>query len=133
MMRTKNGPISRQVVKVVHDDGDEQVDDEKRAQANKRDKVGNGNPAGAVLDRTGSLAFGRLRQRIAAFGALYRDHDLLPRFARRRSKQHEQRFGKRLKIVVPIYFRFACVVVQLYFAEQLHADYGVDEEEHHNE
>lgn len=48
-MRSKNGPISGQVVKIVHDDGHEQVDDEKRAQADKRDKVGYGDPARAVF------------------------------------------------------------------------------------
>ena len=42
MVRTKNRPISCQIVKVVHDDSNEQVDDKKGAEHVERYKVGVG-------------------------------------------------------------------------------------------
>jgi len=39
MVGSQNGPISGEVVKVVHDDSDEQVQDEERADDKKGDEI----------------------------------------------------------------------------------------------
>ena len=39
MVRTKNGPITGQIVKVVHDDGNEQVEDKEGAEDEEGDEV----------------------------------------------------------------------------------------------
>ena len=43
MVRPKNGPIPGEVVKVVHDDGNEEVEDEEGANDEEADEVGIGN------------------------------------------------------------------------------------------
>lgn len=40
MVRSENGPISCEIVKVVHDDSNKQVQDEERANHKERDEIG---------------------------------------------------------------------------------------------
>lgn len=56
-------------------------------------------------------------------------HDLLPRFARCRSKQHLHGLWEILEIVVAIDFVFR---IDGYLSEDLHPDHSIDKEEHHN-
>ena len=53
MVRPKNGPIPGEVVKVVHDDGNEEVEDEEGANDEEADEVGIGNvgPAPSLFSR----------------------------------------------------------------------------------
>ena len=53
MVRPKDGPIPGEVVKVVHDDGNEEVEDEKGANDEEADEVGIGHigPTAALLAR----------------------------------------------------------------------------------
>ena len=39
VMRSQNGPVARQVVKVVHDNGHEEIDDQERADDVEGDEV----------------------------------------------------------------------------------------------
>jgi hypothetical protein len=135
VMRAENGPISRQVVEIVHDDGHEQVDNQEGAQAHKGHKVGNGHPAGAVLLLRAAVALcaRRPRKRIARLDRLNRDHDLLPRLARGRPKEHHESARERAEVVVPRDLRLARILVENDLAEELHADHGVDEEHHDDE
>ena len=47
MVGTKDGPIPGEVVKVVHDDGNEEVEDEEGANDEEADEVGIGNVGAA--------------------------------------------------------------------------------------
>ena len=51
MMWTQNGRITCQVIKVVHNDSNKQVEHNKRAEKNKRDKIHIGHHWTAVLPR----------------------------------------------------------------------------------
>ncbi len=48
VVRTKDGPIPGEVVKVVHDDGNEQVEDEKGADDEEGDEVREGEVGAAA-------------------------------------------------------------------------------------
>ena len=49
MVSSKYGPVSGEVVKVVHDDGHEQVEDEEAAHDEEADEVDVGNVIAAAL------------------------------------------------------------------------------------
>jgi hypothetical protein len=83
MMRTEDTPVSRQVIEVVHDDGDEQVDDEKRAEHEERDEIRIGEVDAANVSRTVVLVVVGLRIALDLFAIRAGQHDLLPCFARR--------------------------------------------------
>ena len=53
MVRTKDGPVSGQVVKVVHDDSDEEIENKEGADNEEADEVGIGHigPTAALLAR----------------------------------------------------------------------------------
>lgn len=48
MMRPENTPVACQVVEVVHDNGDEQVNDQERAKHEEGDEVGVGEVHSAI-------------------------------------------------------------------------------------
>lgn len=113
VVRSQDTPIARQVVKVVHDDGHKQVDDEERAEHVERDKVGEGD-AGAATLVAGVVRIDvalDLERPVAAV-----QHNVLPRLAGGRAKEHKYGLRKRLKVVVPMDGR---VIVQGYLAEYL--------------
>ena len=55
MMRTKDGPVTREIVKVVHDDGDEQVEDEEGAEDEEADEVNVGEIGSAASRGSGII------------------------------------------------------------------------------
>ena len=99
MVGAKDGPITGQVVEVVHDDGDEQVEDEEGADDEERDKV----RVGEVGAAPGRIA-GVLAPIVADHGGilLARQHDFLPGFTCRRSEEDEQGLRERLEVVVSV-------------------------------
>ena len=65
MVGSEDGPITGQVVEVVHDDGDEQVEDEEGAHHEEGDEVGVGEvraAAGRVAGVFGTLVTDNLRK-----------------------------------------------------------------------
>ena len=49
MMRSQNRPVTCQIVKIVHNDGDEEVDDQKGAEHVKTDKINIGEVGSARI------------------------------------------------------------------------------------
>ncbi len=87
-MRPQDGAVPGQVVEVVHDDGDEQVEHEERAEEDEGDEVGVGQvgPAGFDLGHVDGLRhcevhLGLQRLRVARPPGLAREHDTRPGFA----------------------------------------------------
>jgi len=98
MVRAKNGPISRQIVEVVHDDGHEQVQNEEGADNEEGDKVGEGKVGATTLFAVGVVRVG-VALNCGVFDA--RKHDLLPGFSSSWAKEYKKRLGERLEVVVP--------------------------------
>ena len=86
----EDGGVPRQVVKVVHDDGDEEVEHDEGAEEDEGDEVevGEGRAAGLLrvqhLPRRGVVP---VRPRVALLAARARQHDVGPRLACRASEQ----------------------------------------------
>lgn len=78
MMRSQYGPVSGQVIEVVHDDRNEQVDDQERAQHVERNEIRERDiGTAAVVVRF--FRFAIAKHLVRSVGA--RHHDVLPRFA----------------------------------------------------
>lgn len=78
VVRAQDGPISRQIVEVVHDDSDEQIENEEGANDEKGDEVGISkvrSAPGRIAGVLGSLVTDDLRVFLAG------QHDFLPSFA----------------------------------------------------
>lgn len=88
MVRSKNRPISCEVVEVVHDDSDEKIDNEERTEHEERDEVRVGKVVSAPRLVESSLAV-VVGHWVAShvFPVRTRQHDVLPGFSRRRSEQ----------------------------------------------
>ena len=81
MMSAEDGRVSGQVVKVVHDDGDEQVEHQEGAEKDEGDEVGVGKGRSASLERVNDLAGGLVElegPRIANASGLAGQHDAGP-------------------------------------------------------
>ena len=80
----EDGGVPRQVVKVVHDDGDEEIEHDEGAEEDEGDKVEvrDGRSAGLLrvedLPRRGVVP---VRPRVTLLTACARQHDVGPRFA----------------------------------------------------
>ena len=75
MMSSQNGPVSGEVVKVVHDDGHEQVEDEEGGHDKEGDKVGIGHD-GSTTFWIASFITARITLDVIRLDAGH--HDLLP-------------------------------------------------------
>lgn len=88
MMRPQYGPVPGQIIKVVHDDGDEQIDDQERAQYVERDKIRESEIGSATV------VVGLISTVIAehfVWPVSTRHHDVLPSFTcAREREQHLQ-------------------------------------------
>ena len=84
MVSSQDGRVSSQVVEVVHDDGHEQVEHQKRAEEDERDEVGVGEGRAAGLEGVDNFA-GRLvvleRPRVAHAARFAGQHDARPRLS----------------------------------------------------
>ena len=78
MVGAQDGPIPGEVIEVVHDDGDEQVEDEEGADDEEGDEVGVGEVGAATRGVSGILAPHVAKHvRVLLAG----QHDLLPGLA----------------------------------------------------
>merc|ERR1719500_2767532 len=121
-MRTQDGPVASEVIKVVHDDSNKEI---KHQEGNddEADEVDIGKVASAAL------LFSRIVRSIVTFcvrGADAGEHDLLPSLAGCRPEEDQQRPEERLEVVVSV---DVGVVVLGYPAKHLHAHHTVDEED----
>lgn len=78
MMRPQYGPVSGQVIEVVHDDRDEQVDDQERAEHVERNEIRK-RDIGTATVVVGLFGLAIAKHLVWSVGA--RHHDVLPRFA----------------------------------------------------
>lgn len=81
MMRAQDRRVPRKVIEVVHDDGDEEIQHEERAEENERHEVGVGDVGAAAL----RLLF--LGLRVAGTTLQARQHDVRPGLARGTSEK----------------------------------------------
>ena len=95
-MGTEYGGVPGKVVKVVHDDGDEQVEHNEGAEKNERDKVDVGNIRAASLVGVEQLAVARalrlvpfIRFLVAGATGQSGQHDLRPGLASGASAVHK--------------------------------------------
>ena len=63
MMSTKDGAVTSQIIKVIHDDCHEQVEHEEAAEEDKSDEEKVGDVAATGLSRLQKLAFFRYEKR----------------------------------------------------------------------
>ena len=99
MVGAQDGPIPGEVIEVVHDDGDEQVEDEEGADDKKGDEVGVGKVR-AAASRVACVLTPHVAKHVRVF--LARQHDLLPGLAGGGSEQDEERLREGLEVVVPV-------------------------------
>ena len=121
LMRSQNGRISRQILKVVHNDGHEKIQHQKHANEDERDEI-NVSKGRAAIDFAGDSRDSRM-----TLGADARQHDLLPRLAGAAAKQQQETQEEVGEVVVPIDGGIWGILRQI--AEYLHPNDGVDEEE----
>ena len=130
MVRAQDGRIPGQVVKAVHDDGHNDVKHDKAAQENEGDKVevrhvgtarlfGLHPSTGRRVDLVGQL--------VAGPAADAGHHDIGPGLAGGAAEEHHESLANVPEVVVPLDGR---VRVQRDVAKHLHADNGVNKEEH---
>ena len=98
---TQDGPVPGQVVKVVHDDGDEQVEDEEGAHDEEGDEVRVSKVRSASLVG-GPLSVVRPLITFHVWMFSTRQHDLLPGLASGGPEEHEEGLRERLEVVVPV-------------------------------
>ena len=99
MVGAQDGPIPGQVVKVVHDDGDEQVENEEGADDEVGDEVRIrkvGSATGRVASVLGPLVADDLGILLAG------QHDFLPGLAGGGAEEDQEGLRERLKVVVPV-------------------------------
>ena len=123
MVGTKDGPIPSEVVKVVHDDSNEEVEDEEGADNEEADEVGIGNVGATTSFLSGIVRCfvtwsifpeyqwisvpkdqGNISEEIFCV-FLPRNtiqHDLLPSFTGRRSEKDQECHRERLEVVVSV-------------------------------
>ena len=135
-MRTKNGGVTSEVVKTVGDDGNHNVQHNKRTQEDESDevKVGDGRAAAllwishvelSVLGVVPLVSFGITRTSI--YGG---HHNIGPGLASCASEEHDLGLENVPEVVVPINL---CFWIIGDIAEHLHPNDGVYEEEHHHQ
>lgn len=133
VVRAQDGGVARQVVEAIHDDGHHDVQHDEAAQEDKGHEIEVGHVGSAGLVRihgkaSGSVDLVRPLVTMAATDAGH--HDVGPGLSRRASEEHHEGLRYGAEVVVPL---DGCVRVEVDVAEELHADDGVDEEEHDHE
>ena len=135
-MRTKNGGVTSEVVKTVGDDGNHNVQHNKRTQEDESDevKVGDGRAAAllgishvelSVLGVVPLVSFGITRTSIHGG-----HHNIGPGLARRTSEQHYFCLENISKVVMSVNF---CFWVIRNIAKHLHSYNCIDEEQHQHQ
>ena len=133
MVTAQNGAVPCKVIETVHDDSDHDVQHDKAAQENEGDKVEVRNVGSARLVWVHGEAGGFVDlygEFITNLAANTRHHDFGPRFACGTSEENHESLENGAKVGVSLN---GSVGVKVDVAEQLHADDGIDEEQHHHE
>ena len=133
MVTTQNGAVPCEVIETVHDDGDHDVQHDKAAQENEGDEVEVGDVGSARLVRVHGEAGGLVDlngELVTNLAADARHHDFGPSFACGTSEENHESLENGAKVGVSLN---GSVGVKVDVAKQLHADDGVDEEQHHHQ
>ena len=123
-MRPQDGAVAREIIEIVHDDGDEEVQHQKHAKEDEGDEID-------VGQRRAAGDFARvLRYDGMALGADASHHNVLPRLARTAAEEQQETEQEIAEVVVPVDGRTG---VEGEVAENLHPHYAVDEEKNENQ
>ena len=99
MVRSQDGPIPGEVVKVVHDDSNEQVENEERTDHKEGNKVGIGK-VGTAACRVACILWPHVTEHVRIL--LAGQHDFLPGFTGGWAEQNKEGLRKGLEVVVPM-------------------------------
>ena len=137
----EDGPVTGEIVKVVHDDGHKQVEDKEGAEDEETDEVNVGKVRAATSRGPSIIRLGiEISSELINFNLKlthvfiasdvwmfdHGQHDLLPGLSGGAPEQEEHGPAEGLEVVVPVHVG---VVVQGNPTKDLHPDHAVDEED----